>query len=292
MKTTCHSEYLTLQKVYLKPLKNAFVSDEQLGEQWQALHYLSRPDFEKALEEYDRFQQYFTDRKIAIADFPFDPKVSIDSLYCRDASIATDFGMILCRMGKGGRVNEPQAQLKFYQENNIPILGTIEAPGTLEGGDVAWLDQTTLAVGHTYRSNPEGIAQLKQLLEPKGINVMVAELPHYKGKNDVFHLMSILSPVDQNLAVVYSPLMPIHFRNELLARGFELVEVPEEEFDSMACNVLAIAPRQCLMLAGNPKTQALLEQAGCRVHTYHGEEISIKGGGGPTCLTRPMERTI
>jgi N-dimethylarginine dimethylaminohydrolase len=200
--------------------------------------------------------------------------------------------MIICNMGKGGRINEPHSQLKAYKNNNIPILGIIEAPGTLEGGDVAWLDDKTLAVGHTYRTNPKGIRQLKALLEPNGIEVIVAELPHYKGKNDVFHLMSILSPVDENLAVVYSPLMPIKFRNELLARDFKLIEVPDEEFESMGCNVLAIAPKQCLMVAGNPTTQKLLEDAGCKVTTYKGDEISVKGGGGPTCLTRPLLRTL
>lgn len=291
MKTTYHSEYLKLKEVFIKPAKNAFVSDINISEQWKALNYLSRPNFDNALDEYKVFQNYFLDRNIKTYTFPYDEKVQIDSIYCRDASIATDFGMIICNMGKGGRINEPQSHLEIYKANNIPILGTIKAPGTLEGGDVAWLDEKTLAVGHTYRTNPEGIKQLKSLLEPKDIDVIVAELPHYKGKNDVFHLMSILSPVDKDLAVVYSPLMPIKFRNELLDRGFKLIEVPDEEFESMGCNVLATAPKQCLMVAGNPKTKLLLEQAGCNVTTYKGEDISVKGGGGPTCLTRPMLRS-
>jgi N-dimethylarginine dimethylaminohydrolase len=291
MKTTYHSEYLKLKEVFVKPVKNAFVSDIHISEQWKALNYLSRPDFDSALEEYKTFQEYFLNNKIETYDFPFDENVQIDSIYCRDASIATNFGIIICNMGKGGRINEPQSHFDAYKENNIPILGIIEPPGTLEGGDVAWLDEKTLAVGHTYRTNPEGIKQLKLLLESKGIDVIVAELPHYKGKNDVFHLMSILSPVDKDLAVVYSPLMPIKFRNELLRRGFEFIEVPDEEFESMGCNVLAIAPRQCLMVAGNPKTQKLLEKAGCKVTSYKGQNISVKGGGGPTCLTRPMLRS-
>ena len=290
MNTTHHSEYLKLKSVYLKSAKNAFVSDILLDDQWKALNYLARPDYESSLNEYNEFQKYFEINNIEIAYFPLNQNVQLDSIYCRDASIATDFGMIICNMGKGGRINEPQSNLDIYIENNIPILGIIKAPGTLEGGDVAWLDSTTLAVGHTYRTNPEGIKQLKALLEPKNIDVIVAELPHYKGKNDVFHLMSILSPVDKNLAVVFSPLMPIKFRNELLKRGFELIEVPDEEFESMGCNVLAVAPRQCLMVAGNPRTKKLLEKAGCQVTTYKGEDISVKGGGGPTCLTRPMKR--
>jgi N-dimethylarginine dimethylaminohydrolase len=147
-----------------------------------------------------------------------------------------------------------------------------------------------LAVGHTYRTNPEGIRQLKHLLEPNGIEVVVAHMPHYKGPSDVFHLMSVLSPVDKNLAVVYSPLMPIAFRDELIHRGFSFVEVPESEWDSMGCNVLAIAPREVVMVKGNPKTKEGLIKAGCVVHEYDGQEISVKGGGGPTCLTRPIER--
>jgi N-dimethylarginine dimethylaminohydrolase len=291
MKTTHHSEYLKLESVFIKPAKNAFISDIHISEQWKELNYLSRPYFDNSLNEYERFQKYFGDNFIEVEHFPFNLSVQIDSIYCRDASIATDFGMIICNMGKGGRVNEPQSHLEIYKENNIPILGFIEAPGTLEGGDVAWLDEKTLAVGHTYRTNEAGISQLKALLEPKGIEVIVVELPHYRGESDVFHLMSILSPVDKDLAVVYSPLMPIKFRNELLKRDFELIEVPEEEFDSMGCNVLAIAPRECLMVAGNPKTQKLLDKAGCKVTVYNGNDISVKGGGGPTCLTRPMLRS-
>jgi N-dimethylarginine dimethylaminohydrolase len=155
---------------------------------------------------------------------------------------------------------------------------------------VAWLDEKTLAVGHTYRTNEEGIKQITALLKPIGVDVITVPMPHYRGPSDVFHLMSVLSPVDKNLAVVYSPLIPIVFRNELIKRGFELVEVPETEFDSMGCNVLALAPRVCLMVKGNPITKAGLEKAGCRVIEYEGAEISVKGGGGPTCLTRPINR--
>jgi N-dimethylarginine dimethylaminohydrolase len=290
MKTTYHSEYLKLESVFIKPAKNAFVSEKLLEAQWQELHYLSQPNFEDSLKEYENFEKAIQKNGALIQQFPFDDQVTIDSIYCRDAAIATDFGMIICNMGKSGRLNEPEAQRQTYINHSIPILGRIEAPGTLEGGDVAWLDDKTLALGHSYRTNEEGILQLKKMLKPKGIEVLVAELPHYKGPSDVFHLMSILSPVDKDLAVVYSPLMPIQFRNELLRRNFQLLEVPEEEFESMGCNILAIAPRDCLMVDGNPKTQKLLEQAGCSVKVYKGENISVKGGGGPTCLTRPLLR--
>ena len=292
MKVTRHSEYLKLASVYLKSAKNSFLSEEELSEHWETLQYLSKPNFKKSLEEYAAFQTFFREKNISTCFFPINKKTKIDSIYCRDASIVTDFGIIICNMGKQGRIHEPYAQLEAYKMNNVNILGEIKFPGTLEGGDVAWLDQHTLAVGHTYRTNEEGISQLEGLLQPKGIEIIVVELPHYKGESDVFHLMSILSPVDKNLAVVYSPLMPIKFRNELLERGFQLVEVPEQEFDSMGCNVLAVAPRDCLMVAGNPITRKLLEDAGASVHIYEGNEISVKGGGGPTCLTRPIDRII
>jgi N-dimethylarginine dimethylaminohydrolase len=290
MKTTHHSEYLKLDSVYIKTAKDAFQSDNVLENQWLALNYLSKPDFSLALKEYENFEAIFKNNTIKVHHFPSNENVKMDAIYCRDASIATDFGVIICNMGKEGRRNEPEAQLEEYQKQNIPVLGVIKSPGTIEGGDVAWLDDKTLAVGRTYRTNDEGIKQLKKLLEPNGVSVIVADLPHYKGQEDVFHLMSILSPVDSDLAVVYSPLMPIRFRNELLERGFNLIEVPEEEFDSMGCNVLAISPRNCVMVAGNPKTKRLLESVGCKVTTYLGNEISIKGGGGPTCLTRPLVR--
>lgn len=290
MSATSHSEYLKLHSVYLKSAKKSFVSDIHLSEQWKKLNYLSRPDFDDAIYEYEAFEQCLIDNNVGLQFFPYDDTTTIDSIYCRDASVVTDFGMIICNMGKEGRVNEPNSHKNTYEEHGVDVLGVIENPGTLEGGDVAWLDEKTLAVGHTYRTNYEGIKQLKSLLEPKGINVIVAELPHYKGAQDVFHLMSILSPVDKDIAVVYSPLMPIAFRNELTARGFKLVEVPDEEFESMGCNVLAIAPRHCIMVEGSPITKQRLQDVGCKVETYKGNEISVKGGGGPTCLTRPLVR--
>ena len=189
MKTTYHSEYLKLNTVFIKPANNAFVSEHILKEQWRAHNFLDQPDYKKTLTEYDFFRKALQKNGATLYNFPFNENVSIDSIYCRDASIATDFGMIICNMGKETRINEPAAQLEIFKNNAIPILGIIESPGTLEGGDVAWLDEKTLAVGHTYRTNEHGIKQLKNLLEPKGIEVLVANLPHYKGISDVFHLM-------------------------------------------------------------------------------------------------------
>ncbi len=287
---SAHSESGKLKSLFIKKAASAFIDDAHISQHWEALNYLGKPDITKALAEYDAFEQILKDNGAEVLYLPQDDTVNMDSIYCRDAAIATSKGMIICNMGKEGRIKEPAAEQRAFEANGIPVLGVITAPGTLEGGDVAWLDDKTLAVGHTYRTNEEGIRQLSALLAPLGVSVMSVPMPHYKGPSDVFHLMSVLSPVDNNLAVVYSPLIPIVFRNELIARGYELVEVPDEEFDSMGCNVLALAPRVCLMVKGNPITKSRLEAAGCKVIEYQGAEISVKGGGGPTCLTRPINR--
>ena len=287
---SAHSEFGKLKSLFIKKVTAAFIDDAHIEQHWEALNYLGKPIISKALEEYETFEQILKDNGAQLLYLPQDDTVNMDSIYCRDAAIATSRGMIICNMGKEGRKNEPAAEHRAFEANGIPVLGFITAPGTLEGGDVAWLDEKTLAVGHTYRTNEEGIRQLAALLAPQGVNVLPVSMPHYKGPQDVFHLMSVLSPVDSNLAVVYSPLIPIVFRNELLARGYELIEVPDEEFDSMGCNVLALAPRVCLMVKGNPITKSRLEKAGCKVIEYEGSEISVKGGGGPTCLTRPVMR--
>lgn len=287
---SAHSESGKLKSVFIKRAKDAFIDDAHVSKHWESLNYLGKPDIQKAFSEYEAFEQVFKDNGTELLYLPEDASVNMDSIYCRDAAIATAKGMIICNMGKEGRKNEPLAEQKAFEANGIPVLGVITAPGTIEGGDVAWLDEKTLAVGHTYRTNEEGIQQITAILAPIGVEVITVPMPHYRGPSDVFHLMSVLSPVDKNLAVVYSPLIPIVFRNELINRGFELVEVPEAEFDSMGCNVLALSPRVCLMVKGNPITKARLEKAGCKVIEYEGAEISVKGGGGPTCLTRPVER--
>jgi N-dimethylarginine dimethylaminohydrolase len=292
MKNTYQSEYGKLKSVFIKKPKEAFVNEDQVASQWRELNFLSKPDLTKAENEYAEFEKLIRQQGAETLLLPFDSSVTMDSIYCRDAGIATDFGMIICRMGKPARMNEPMAERKAFEYHQIKILGEITHPGTLEGGDVAWVDEHTLAVGHTYRTNWEGIRQLKHLVEPHGVKVWVAEMPHYKGPSDVFHLMSVFSPVDKNLAVVYSPLMPISFRHGLLEHGISFVEVPDSEWDSMGCNVLAIAPREVIMVKGNPITKQRLIEAVCTVHEYEGQEISVKGGGGPTCLTRPLERLI
>jgi len=284
------SDVGALQSVLLKHARDAFRDAATVEAAWRGLNYLAPPDPGRAAAEYDRFAALIEDMGARIHWMPPDDVTSLDSLYVRDASIVSSEGIILCNMGKAARSTEPAAHAEAFRKLGIPVAGAVTGEGKIEGGDVVWLDQATLAVGRGYRTNDEGIRQLRGILG-EGIDVVVAYLPHWRGPADVFHLMSILSPIDRDLALVYSPLLPVAFRELLLSRGFDLVEVPEAEFESMGCNVLALGPRRCLMLDGNPVTQRRLEKAGAQVAVFSGEEICRKGSGGPTCLARPIMRS-
>jgi N-dimethylarginine dimethylaminohydrolase len=270
----------------------AFADPDEVARDWKALNFTAPPDVERAAREYDRFVECLRSTGAELLALPANGDTTLDSIYVRDASLITPHGVVVCRMGKAERASEPSAQRSAFESWGLPIAGTITPPGTIEGGDVLWLDERTVAVGRGYRTNDAGIAQFRDLLGRAVDELIVVPLPHWRGPADVFHLMSIISPVDDDLAVVYSPLMPVPFREMLSARGMDFVEVPEQEFESMGANVLALAPRVCLMVEGNPATQARLEAAGARVQAYAGTEISLKGGGGPTCLTRPLERSV
>ena len=281
-----------LRRVVVKHARTAFADPDEIARDWKTLNFTAPPDAERAAAEYERFLEALTSTGAEVLALPANGDTTLDSIYVRDASLITPHGIVLCRMGKTERGTEPSAQRAAYESWGLPIVGAITSPGTIEGGDVLWLDERTVAVGRGYRTNEAGIAQLRALLGDAVDEVIVVPLPHWRGPADVFHLMSVISPVDDDLAVVYSPLMPVPFREMLAARGTQFVEVPEQEFESMGANVLALGPRDCLIVEGNPVTQARLEAAGARVQTYAGTEISLKGGGGPTCLTRPLERTL
>jgi N-dimethylarginine dimethylaminohydrolase len=289
--TLYQSDVGPIKSIVLKHPKDAFVSDEAIKRQWKGLNYQNRPDLARAVDEYERFVTLLNRFDIDLHFLPRNESVGLDSIYSRDASIVCSMGMIICNMGKAERSAEPAAQETLFHSMGIPILGAITGDGRVEAGDVAWIDEKSLAIGRGYRTNDEGIRQLRELLGDCIDELVVVPLPHWRGPNDVFHLMSILSPIDHNLALVYSPLMPVPFREALLSRGIQLVEVPDSEFETMGCNVLAVAPRKCVMLTGNPQTRLRLERAGAEVHEFKGQEICIKGGGGPTCLTRPIVRS-
>jgi N-dimethylarginine dimethylaminohydrolase len=287
---TYQSDTGPIRTLLVKHARDAFISDDEIHRQWRGLHYREGPDFARSVEEYDRFVEHLAVLGADLYFLPQSVEVGLDSIYVRDAAMVCNKGVILCNMGKPERRHEPWAQNQAFRALDIPVCGAIEGEGRLEGGDVVWVDEKTLAVARGYRTNDEGIRQLMVLLGDCVDEVVVVPLPHWRGPEDVFHLMSIISPLDRDLALVFSPLMPVPFREFLISRGLTLVEVPDSEFETMGCNVLALAPRQGLMLAGNPQTRSRLEQAGVDIRVYEGREISMKGAGGPTCLTRPLLR--
>lgn len=277
--------------VVLKHPRHSHGDQQQIDAQWRQLFYLERPDYRRVLDEYAAFIALLEHFELEIGFLSSHAETGLDSIYTHDPLVVSNRGAILCNMGKAARTGETEAWADYLQQIGAPILGRIQAPGTLEGGDVLWVDERTVAVGEGYRTNAEGIQQLRKLLGDAVDQVLAVPLPHWTGPDDCLHLLSFISPVDRNKAVVYSRMMPVPFRQWLLNRGWQLIEVPDEEYDSMATNVLAVAPGQCIMLADNPITQRRLEDAGVEVHTFPGQDLCIKGGGGPTCLTRPLWRT-
>jgi N-dimethylarginine dimethylaminohydrolase len=256
---------------------------------WQAYGWRYRPDPGAAAEEHAAFRALLAEAgaEVVLAETPHGPDP--DAIYTYDPAIVADAGAVLLRPGKEGRRGEPDAMAADLVEAGVPIAGRLEAPATAEGGDTVWLDERTLLIGRGYRTNDAGIQALRELLP--GVDVIAFDLPHYHGADEVMHLMSFLSPLDVDLAAVYPPLMPVRLVELLRERGIELVEVPDEEFESMGPNVLALGPRVALALAGNDESRRRMERAGVDVRVYAGEHISRPGDGGPTCLTRPLLRS-
>jgi len=276
-------------EIVVKHAREAFASEAAIAAEWRDLAFTAPPDRARAIDQSDQLIALLSTTGAVIHRLPAAGRTTLDSIYVRDASVVTPGGMVLCHMGKPRRRGESAAQGEAFRALGIPVIGEIVPPGTIEGGDIVWIDSSTVAIGQGYRTNADGIAQFRRLVGPS-VECITVPLPHWRGPGDVFHLMSLISPVAEDLAVVYSPLMPVPFREWLLARSVELVEVPDEEFDTMGANVLALEPRRAVALDGNAITRARLEAAGVEVLVYDGSEISLKGGGGPTCLTRPIRR--
>jgi N-dimethylarginine dimethylaminohydrolase len=257
-------------------------------ELWQTYGWRSSPDASRAAEEHaafrDRLAASGAEIVIGAAPTPGDP----DAIYAYDPTLLTDDGAVLLRPGKVGRRGEPDALAEDLQRAGVQVIGHLTEPATAEGGDMFFLDERTLLVGRGYRTNDAGIEQLRALLP--GIEVVAFDLPHFHGPSECLHLMSFISPLDADLVVGSTPMMPVRLMELLRERGISIVEVTDEEFDSMGANVLALGPRIALALDGNPGTRRALEAAGVDVRTYVGAEISRKGDGGPTCLTRPLDR--
>lgn len=279
-----------LKGVALKRPAEAFLNQANVQAQWQALNYLGEPDFNVAAAQHQQLVDLLSRAGSEVVYLPQAENTGLDSVYVHDPVIVCNRGAILCNMGKDLRHGEPAAIGKFFESVGVPVLGSITGEGRLEGGDVLWLDARTVAVADGYRTNQEGIRQLRALLGDWVDEVIVVPLPHWTGPQDCLHLQSNISLLDHKIALVYSRLLTVPFRQLLLARGFTLVEVPDEEYDSMGCNVLAVAPCKAIAVAGNPVTKQRMEAAGVEVWTYEGSDISVKGSGGPTCLTRPFWR--
>lgn len=291
MRIGSQSEVGAIQSLLLKHPRDAFMNQECIAANWRRLHYTAPPDLDRALAEYESFVGILSQWVPEIHFLPRHDQTTLDSIYVHDPVLISARGIILARMGKSSRREEPAAAAAFLEkELGLPILGAIGANGRLEGGDVVWLDEKTVAVGEGYRTNAAGIQQLRALLGDAVRELIPVPLPHWNGPGDVLHLMSLISPVSTDTALVFSRLLPVPFRQWLLDSGFRLVEVCDDEYDTMAGNVLAVAPGQCLMLAGNPRTRERLETAGIKVQEFVGNEICHKGSGGPTCLTRPLLR--
>ena len=289
---TSQSDTGALLSVVIKHASDAFNNQESIDKQFKDLNYIDRPNYSKAIDEYQAFEELLRQYVPTVHKQDHNSMGGMDSMYCRDASIITDDGVIMLNMGKELRKPESQQQADFLDKLDIPVFGKITGAATMEGGDVAWLDTNVLAVGHGYRTNQEGFDQLSDMLNATDIECVQVDLPHYKGASDVFHLMSIFSPVGLRKAVVYSPLMSVKFRNFLLSMDYELIEVPDDEFDTLGCNVLSLDHQTCMMVEGNPVTQKRIQSVGIEVVCFKGDEICIKGGGGPTCLTRPLLRQL
>jgi len=223
------------------------------------------------------------------------PDELYDAVFTHDPSLVTNAGAILLRMGKVLRRGEVDAHARMYKTLGVPILGRIETPGTVEGGDCVWLNQHTLIVGRGFRTNQQGIEQLKALLDPTGISVQSFDLPVYSGEGACLHLMSLISMLDHDLALVCKAMLPAALYQMLLEHGVQLLDAPMDEFEAsntLSLNVLAVKPRHGIMVAGLPRTKSVMEDAGCTIDTFNGDSLCIKCEGGPTCMTRPLLRDL
>jgi len=288
----CQSMVGPLRRVIVKRPEEAFQNAQNIADQWRRLNYLRPPDFQKACDEHARLTALLRSLGAEVLELPTHAGTGLDSIYTHDPVLITDRGAILFHMGKVARRGEAGAFAESFKRWGIPILGTIDSEATAEAGDMIWLDRKTLLVGRGFRTNARGLDAMTALLKPDGIQIIPVPLPYFNGPEDVLHLMSFMSLLDDDLALVYRRLLPVPLFELLVSRNIRLVDVPDEEFGSQGCNVLAMGPRKVLMLQGNPVMRSRLAEAGCSITEFDGSEIAIPGCGGPTCLTRPLLRSL
>jgi len=269
------------------PLRRVLVREPGGLEHWREFGWRAEPDAARVVAEHEAFRAALADAgaEVVVAG-PLDGNP--DAVYVYDPALVSDRGAVLLRPGKEGRQGEPEALGRELEQAGIPILGRLAPPACAEGGDTLWLDAHTLVVGLGYRTNEAGAAALAEALPD--VDVLAFDLPHFRGPGEVLHLMSLVSPLDHDLALVFLPLIPTRLVELLHERGIRFVDVPEDEFATLGCNVLALGSSRVLALDGNPETRRRMEAAGLEVRVYQGRELSLKGDGGPTCLTRPLLR--
>jgi N-dimethylarginine dimethylaminohydrolase len=257
---------------------------------WQELSFHHAPDCAIAQSQHEALCRELRTAGAEVIQLPSSPALSLDAVYTHDSTLSTDFGLIVMRPGKPNRLAEGPLQASFCESLEIPILASILSPGATEAGDILWLDSKTLLIGHGYRTNATGIQQIRDLLSPKGIEVLTAPLPHGPGPSACLHLMSLISLLDDHTALVDLPWLAVETVQLLKARGFNFLKIDASERDTLACNVLALGNNRLLAIEENHKTNSRLRQAGFDLRTFPGSELCINGSGGPTCLTRPLLR--
>jgi N-dimethylarginine dimethylaminohydrolase len=285
-----HSMVGTLERVLVCSPRAAGWNQPDRTTQWRDLGFLHAPNFEEAQRQHNALCHELQAAGAEISEIASSPDVTLDAVYTHDASLATDFGLILMRPGKPTRIPEAKHHSAFAETLGIPTLGEISSPGTTEAGDILWLDAKTLLIGRGYRTNTAGIEQIRTLLAPRSVEVLSAPLPRGQGPAVCLHLMSLISLLDERTALVDLPWLAVETVELLQSRGFNFIAIDDSERDTLACNVLALGGNRLLAIEENRKTNARLRQAGFDVRTFPGTELCINGGGGPTCLTRPLLR--
>ena len=285
-----NSNVSTLKTVLLKDPQAAFKSQKTIDLQWQDLNFIDKPDFKKSVTQYENFIDILNDNNVEILYIPEDEITSLDSIYTHDPIFMTPNGAVIGNMGKTQRKPETIMMKNYLNEIGVPILGEIINDATLEGGDVIWIDEKTVTAGLTYRTNNKGIDQLRKILSTISIEVISVDLPHWNGPVDVLHLMSLISPLNENLFLIYKKLLPVGLLKLLKQLDIKTISIADEDYDSLGCNVLPLSTTKCLITSGNDKTFKIIEENGVEVIEFQASEICYKGSGGPTCLTRPIYR--
>lgn len=270
------------------PLRRVAVRPPAPGSDFARAHWAQPLDIELLLDQHAQFTGTLQRLGCEVIELPALEGLP-DSCFVYDPAFVIGDGVIQFRAAKPVRVGEPERLCADLGAAGVPTVGELMGGATADGGDMFWLDDSTLAIGRSYRTNAEAVIQVSEILRPRGMRVEVYDVPHDQGPEWCLHLMSVVSPVREDLAVVYERLAPVAMLEELRRRGFELLPIPEEDWLTLGCNVLAVEPGVVVIASGNEATAEALAARGCEVHVYAASEIS-KGEGGPTCLTRPILR--